>query len=81
MTLPSERTLAKDQPIARYRIIQRHGNGQATIEYADDLESALQHRADLGGDATAEIEEYCAVGDGWRICPDNARNNPLRAKD
>ena len=63
----TDRTPARHLPIAPYRIIQRHGNGKATIEYADDLKSAVQHRADLGGDATAEIEEYCAVGDGWRL--------------
>ena len=48
------------QPIARYRIVQRHGNGRATIEYADDRESALQHQADVGG-----IVEVYVYGIGW----------------
>jgi hypothetical protein len=48
------------QPIARYRIVTRHGGGQATIEYADDRESALQHQADVGG-----IVEVYIPGIGW----------------
>jgi hypothetical protein len=49
------------QPIARYRIVQRHGKGIANIEYADDRESALQHQADVGGD----VEVY-VYGIGWQ---------------
>ena len=47
-------------PIARYRIVQRHGKGIANIEYADDRESALQHQADVGG-----IVEVYVFGIGW----------------
>ena len=48
-------------PIARYRIVQRHGKGIASIEYADDRESALQHQADVGG-----IVEVYTPGIGWQ---------------
>jgi len=54
--------ISRETPLARYRIIQRHGNGLATIEYADDLESALQHQADVGGD----VEEY-TDSDRWQV--------------
>jgi hypothetical protein len=60
MTLPSERTLAKDQPIAKFRIVQRHGCGKATIEYTDCRSSAVQHAQEVGG----EVECY-VYGIGW----------------
>ena len=52
----------RETPFNRFRIIQRHGNGQATIDYADDLQSALEHQADVGG----EIEEYLG-SDRWQV--------------
>jgi len=52
----------REKPFYKYQIIRRHGNGRATIEYADDLESALQHQADVGGD----VEEY-TEGDRWQV--------------
>lgn len=53
-------TPLREQPISPYRIIQRHGNGQATIEYADDRGAAQQHVADVGG-----VIECYIFGVGW----------------
>lgn len=47
-------------PLSRYRIIQRHGNGKATIEYADERDDAIDHASQAGGD----IEVY-VYGIGW----------------
>ena len=58
----------RETPFSRYRIIQRHGNGQATVDYADDLESALEHQADVGG----EIEEYLD-SDRWQIVTEGVK--------
>ena len=57
------------QPIARYRIVQRHGNGQGTIEYADDHESALQHATDVSGGMLVGIEVVIEFYDGhtWQV--------------
>jgi hypothetical protein len=52
----------RGKPWYRYQIVRRHGNGQATVEYADDLESALQHQSDFGGD----VEEY-TDSDRWQV--------------
>lgn len=56
----TDRTPARHLPIAQYRIIQRHGNGTATIEYADDRSDAIDHASQVGG----EIECY-VYGIGW----------------
>lgn len=56
----SERTIARHMPLSRYRIIQRHGNGKATIEYADERVDAIDHARQVGG----EIECY-VYGIGW----------------
>ena len=55
--MPIDRT----EPLARYRIIQRHGGGQATIEYADERADAISHQAKVGG----EIEVY-VYRIGWQ---------------
>jgi hypothetical protein len=55
--MPIDRT----EPLSRYRIIRRHGGGQAAIEYADERADALSHQAEVGG----EVEAY-VYGIGWQ---------------
>jgi hypothetical protein len=63
--MPIDRT----EPLARYRIIQRHGGGQATIEYADGRADALSHQAKVGG----EVEVY--EDSTWRSLKDSLARN------
>lgn len=50
----------RGQPVSTYRIVQRHGNGKATIDYTDDRDSAVTHAADVGG-----VVECYIWGIGW----------------